>query len=365
MEMFVLDHHVRPRMLALTLTAVLAASSAPSGQPASPHRQTRRLMGTLCEVTVYHADARTAELAAAAGLDEMQRVDRLLSNYDQASELSAMNREAAQAPCPVSEELFAFVERSQRYYEETSGAFDPTVGPLVRTWGFFGPNPTRPPTEAVEAAKAKSGFSKVRLDASARTVSYAAPGLEFDPGGVGKGYAVDRAVTILRERGITAALVSAGGSTLYAIGHPPGRETWRIAIGDPTNVERPIRYVLLRDRGVSTSGVAERSVKESTRRFSHIFDPRTGEPVEGMCQVSVVAPDATASDALTKAAYILAREEVLTLFERLGTGFHALRVEGPCGAGSQVWTTPWSTTVFAAVASNALRRPTAAGAAPD
>lgn len=334
------------RVLALTLTGVLAASGAPSVQSESPYRQTRRLMGTLCEITVYHSDASVAERAAAAGLDEMQRVDRLLSNYDQASELSAMNREASRSAFVASAELFAFVERSRRYFDETSGTFDPTVGPLVRAWGFFSQQPSKPAREAIDAARAKSGFDKVALDSQARTVRYRVDGLEFDPGGIGKGWAVDKAVQRLRQDGIASALVSAGGSTLYAIGHPPGRDGWRIAVGDPANVERPLRYVLLRDRGVSTSGVAQRSVREATRRYSHIFDPRTGSPVEGMCQVSVVTPDATGSDALTKAAYILNQEAVLALFTRLGTEFHAMRVEGDCGEGGRQWTTPWSGAIF-------------------
>jgi thiamine biosynthesis lipoprotein len=309
-------------------------------------------MGTLCDVTIYDADPEAAARASAAALDEMQRVDRLLSNYDPKSELSVMNREAPRGPMRVSEELFRFVERSRDYFDETAGAFDPTVGPLVRAWGFFGPSPARPAAEAVAAAKAASGFSKVVLDERARTVFYTVPGLEFDPGGIGKGYAVDRAVAILKRRGITAALVSAGGSTLFAIGHPPDRTAWRIAVADPADVERPFRYVRLRDAAVSTSGVAQQSVREGTRRWSHIFDPRTGEPVEGMCQVTVVAADATASDALTKAAFILERAAVLRLFTRLGKNAHAMRVEGLCGGRTAVWVTPWSGDVFTAVPAN-------------
>lgn len=334
------------RLLALALCGAATASGSALQPSEAPHRQTRRLMGTLCEITVYHEDPLVAARAASAGLDEMQRVDRLLSNYDPTSELSAMNREASTAPFHASEELFAFVERSRRYFDETHGTFDPTVGPLVRAWGFLGSQPAKPSADVVAEARARSGFAKVVLDAAARTVRFTAAGLEFDPGGIGKGWAVDRAVARLRQDGTTSALVSAGGSTLFAIGRPAGREAWRIAVGDPSNVERPLRYVHLRDQAVSTSGVARRSVRDAGRRFSHIFDPRTGAPVEDMCQVSVVAPDATASDALTKAAYILNRDEVLALFTRLGRAYHVLRAEGPCGAGRGVWTTPWSATVF-------------------
>jgi len=333
-------------ILIAALSAVtLGWGHASAGQP-SLHRQARRLMGTLCEVQVYHTDAALADRAIAAALDEMARVDRLLSNYDPDSELSVMNRTAAAtAPAVVSAELFGFVKECGAYVERTRGAFDPTVGPLVRAWGFTTPEPARPSDEAIAAAKAQSGFDKVRLGASARTVSYAVPGMEIDPGGIGKGYAVDRAVSVLVRAGIGSALVSAGGSTLYAIGHPPERDGWRVAVSDPTNVETPAAIVALRDTSISTSGASYRSVRAGGRRFSHVFDPRSGEPVEHMCQASVVAPTATASDALSKAAFILSRADLEDVLAD-APGSHALRLEGPCGTGATPWVTPWSAEVF-------------------
>lgn len=321
-------------------------------------------MGTLCAIQVYHADAGAAERAMARALDEMQRVDRLLSNYDPTSELSVMNREAAKAPFHASDELFRFVEQCQHYFRETEGAFDPTVGALVRAWGFFGPRPVRPPKEVIAAAKASSGFSNVRLNPSRRTVFYAAPGLEFDPGGIGKGYAVDRAVDVLRQAGITSAMVSAGGSTIFALGHPPGRDAWRVAVADPDDVERPLRYVRLRDAAVSTSGVSRRSVREAARRYSHIFDPRSGEPVERMCQVTVVTTRATDSDAFTKAAFVLDRDAVLGVFSRRPERTHALRVEGTCGKGRTIWVTPWSDGIFSETLREALPTKLEAAASP-
>lgn len=335
-------------LLCLACAVILGTETGVVGGQAldAQRRSTRRIMGTFCEVQVYHAEAEVAIRAIAAALDEMQRVERLLSNYDPNSELSLMNRGAATMPFRASEELFAFVKRSRDYFTETAGTFDPTVGPLVRAWGFFSSSPARPTDAAVASAQARSGFDKVRLDGAARMVSYAEPGLEFDPGGIGKGYAVEMAVRTLRRAGITSAMVSAGGSTIYAIGHPPGRKAWRLGIGDPATVERPIRYVLLRDAAVSTSGVSRKSVEDGGHRYSHVFDPRTGQPVEGMCQVSIVTPNPTDSDALTKAAFILGREAVLDLFRARGRTTHVMRVEGACEADRQIWTTPWSADVF-------------------
>ncbi len=283
-------------MLRHIATGALAFACLLAGAAAAPqdalYRQARRVMGSLAEIQVYSADASLASRAMAAALDEMQRVDGLLSNYKTDSELSRMNSEAAKAPFRASAELYAFVRQSRAFYDETRGTFDPTMGPLVRAWGFFTPRPSRPTAAEAAAARARSGFDKVRLDDTARSVAYAVEGLEFDPGGIGKGYAADRAAEVLRQFGITSALVSAGGSTLYGLGHPPGRDGWKLAVRDPSSPATSLRFVTLRDNAVSTSGISEKFVEIDGHRFGHIIDPRSGEPAEGMCQVSVVAPTA-------------------------------------------------------------------------
>ena len=331
---------------AFAATWVCAAPSLGGLFRAAPpiHRQVTKLMGTFCEIQVCHSDTSSAQRAIRRAFDEMERVDRLLSNHDPGSELSALNREASRSPVRVSDELLDFVRQCRALYDVTEKAFDPTVGPLVRAWGFFTSHPAKPSDSEIAAARAASGFDKVQVNEAARTVSFAAAGMEIDSGGVGKGYAVDRAVQALRELGVEAALVSAGGSTLYALGCPPGRPGWRIAIKNPADLRRPLALVDLCGSSLSTSGVSEKSVEIGSSRHSHIFDPRTGDPVAGMCQVTVVAPCATESDALTKAAFILPRDSVMNLFRRR-PGVHALRMEGSCGEPS-VWITPWSSSVF-------------------
>jgi thiamine biosynthesis lipoprotein len=336
---------VRRFLLIVCLVPACALAGAASLGQSAGVKASRRLMGTVADIQVYSEDPAAAERAAAHALDEMQRIDRLLSNYDPASELSAMNRDAPRGPVVVSRELFDFVAECWTYFQSTAGAFDPTVGPLVRAWGFFSPRPSKPPDAAIAAARARTGFDRVRLDPETRAVSYSVDGLEFDPGGIGKGYAVDRAVAVLRREGVDAALVSAGGSTLYAMGHPPGRDAWTVAVRNPLNVDRPYAFVRLRDGSLSTSGVSEQSVLVGSRRYSHLFDPRSGTPVDGMCQATVVAPTATASDALTKAAFILDHESIVRVLQPR-SGVHAMRVEGACAPGNTVWTTPWSSSVF-------------------
>jgi thiamine biosynthesis lipoprotein len=301
-------------------------------------------MGTFCEIQVCHSDPSFARQVIREAFDEMARVDRLLSNHDPESELSALNREASRSPFRVSDELLDFVLQCRGLCDATERAFDPTVGPLVRAWGFFTSHPAKPSDTDIAAAKATSGFDKVQINEAARTVSFAAAGMEIDSGGIGKGYAVDRAVQVLRKLDVEAVLVSAGGSTMYALGRPPDRPGWRIAIRNPAGTQRPLAVVPLSGSSLSTSGVSEKSVQAGSRRYSHIFDPRTGEPVEGMCQVTVVAPRATESDAYTKAAFVLPRDSLTELFRRQ-PGLHALRKEGLCGESS-VWITPWSSPVF-------------------
>ena len=334
------------RLLALVGVA-LAFGGAPRAAD-TLHRQSRRVMGSLAEIQVHHADATVATRAIAAALDEMERVDRLLSIYQPASELSRMNATAAAAPFAASAELFAFVTRCRRYVDDTQGTFDPTVGPLVRAWGFFTTRPAPPTPADAAAARARSGFDKVRLDDAARTVSFTVEGVEIDPGGIGKGYAADRAVAVLRDHGIVSALVSAGGSTLIGIGHPPEREGWRVAIRNPARPATSLRYVTLRDRAISTSGVSVNFVEADGRRYGHIIDPRTGTPGENICQVSVIAPTATDSDVWAKAAFLLTRDALASLFARRPE-VHVLRVEGACASVDAVWETPWSPGAFAEV----------------
>src|SRR5262249_14129892 len=156
------------------------------------------------------------------------RIDRLMSNYKPASPLSRVNREAAQHPVAIDQESFDFISAALRYHDQSSGAFDITVGPLMKAWGFFGGDGRVPPAQELASARRLVGSAHVRLNPASRTIAFDAPGVELDLGGIAKGYAVDRVVALLRQRQIAAALVSAGGSTIYALGAPPDRDAWAV-----------------------------------------------------------------------------------------------------------------------------------------
>ena len=265
-------------------------------------------MGTTFALVLHGSDRQQVEQAGRAALAEAARLDNLLSNYKPDSEWSAMNRAAGREPFPVSAELFDLLSACAEYTRATEGAFDITVGPLLKAWGFFKGEGALPPPDVVRRALADVGGANVRLDARTRTVSFARPGVELDPGGIGKGYAVDRMVAILRARGVSSAFVSAGGSSLYGVGAPPGEPRgWATRIRHPHDSSRTAAEVFLRDTSLSTSGSYEKFFRAGGTAYSHIMDPRTGFPARGSSSVSVIAPRTIDSEAWTKAYFVNGR----------------------------------------------------------
>jgi thiamine biosynthesis lipoprotein len=264
----------------------------------------RMSMACLYSIVAYgdrpDAVARTLD----AALDEVDRVDQLMSHYREDSPLSRINREAARAAVTVDPELFDFIAAALAYSVESGGAFDVTVGPLMKAWGFFRGD-GRFPTEAeLSRARSATGVRHVTLNAADRTIRFDREGVELDLGGIAKGYAVDRAIGILKRDGITAALVSAGGSTIYALGKPPERAYWTVDIQDPLEARKVAFSVPLQDRALSVSGVSEKSFERDGVRYAHIMDPRTGRPARGVLGVIVQAPSGTAGDAIDNILFV-------------------------------------------------------------
>jgi thiamine biosynthesis lipoprotein len=205
---------------------------------------------------------------------------------------------------PVDAELFDFVAECLRYSRESGGAFDVTVGPLMKAWGFFRGEGRLPGEGELEQARGRIGYQHVTLDPVRRTVRFERPGMELDLGGIAKGYAVDRAVAVLRARDVKAALVSAGGSTVYGLGAPPGRAAWEVSVQDPVVASRTALTVRLRDRALSVSGTYEKSFEVGGVTYSHVMDPRTGRPVPDVLGVAVLTRTGTAGDALDNALFV-------------------------------------------------------------
>lgn len=293
------------------------------------YRRIRYLMGSFFEITVY-GEREVCSKGVIAVFAEIARVERLLSVYRSQSDLTRVNEYQKQGTLSIDPELFAVLTRAMAYAEKSDGAFDPTASPLIRLWGF-GPGEERtvpPEKDEIDFLLDRVGFRNVRLASGKITLLKAA--IQINLGGIGKGYAIDRAVEKLREEGITRAMISCG-STIYALGSPPGEEGWKIDLQHPRREEERIGTVTLRDQALSTSGDYEKYFVFEGRRFSHLIDPRTGHPAEGTACVSVMAPSAMEADALSTAAFVLGKFEGRLFLERF-PGVEGLIVEEEKGS---------------------------------
>lgn len=267
--------------------------------------RTTDAMGAIFSVVLYGSDQQSMNQAIDAAFEEAHRLDALLSNYRPESEWSRVNREAAEGPVAVSLELFRLLSDCMEYSRASQGTFDVTVGPLMHTWGFFGGERHLPSPEQIRMALEKVGYRHVQLDPQKRTVRFDRPGVEIDPGGVGKGYAVDRMVEVFRARGIRDALIAASGSSIFGLGNPPDEQRgWPVSIADPWDHRKDAARVFLKDLSLSTSGNYEKSFRAGGHHYSHIMDPRTGVPAESAVQVTVIAPRAIDSEVWAKPYFI-------------------------------------------------------------
>jgi FAD:protein FMN transferase len=300
---------VTPRWAVVFAASWLATVSPHAGAVERPHlshyEASRISMACEYAVEVYGRDADQLPRIVDDAFDEVDRIDRLMSHYKADSPLSRVNRDAAQHPVAVEPELFDFIVEAMRYHRDSGGAFDISVGPLMKAWGFFQGEGRIPRSDQLAEARRHVGGVHVTLNPISKTVSFDEPGVELDLGGIAKGYAVDRVVGLFRRRRIAAALISAGGSTIYGLGAPPGAGGWEVRVQDPIDSRSVALTVHLKDRALSVAGSSEKSFEAGGVRYSHIMDPRTGGPVQGMLSVAVLAGTGTAGDALDNAFFVL------------------------------------------------------------
>lgn len=310
-----LKHSIRqvpPRCQVLALFGLffLALPTLAKTKEAPLYRYENSRVSMACTYTivVYGTDAKQLPLIVNAGLDEVDRIDSLMSNYKPESALSRINREASKEPVLVEPELFNFIQLCVQYSQESDGAFDITVGPLMKAWGFFRGEGRIPWTLELWNVLRKVGYRHLILNSKERTIQFAKSGMELDLGGIAKGYAVDRVVCLLKEYNIKRAFVSAGGSTVYGLGSPPNSDGWEVNIRDPIHPNDPHKragVVALNDRSLSISGNYEKFFRVRGVTYSHIMDPRTGRPVENMLSVAVLTDTGVDGDALDDVFYVL------------------------------------------------------------
>jgi len=240
--------------------------------------------------------------AARAALDEIDRLEAELSVFRETSVISALNRRAAQAPVPAPPQIIELLARCQWWHQETGGAFDITTTPLSRCWGFRRRQGRVPDAVEIDLARAWVGLDRVEIDSTGGTVAYRQGGIELSLGAIGKGYALDRAGSLMRSAGVPHALLSAGRSSLLGIGGRNGG--WWIDLVSPLFAGGPIGGLRLRNAAVGTSGAGEQFVIADGRRYGHVIDPRTGWPARGTVSATVVASDAATADALSTAFFV-------------------------------------------------------------
>jgi thiamine biosynthesis lipoprotein ApbE len=320
------------------------AIGAGEGVEDSLFHESRPAMGTTVEIFLYSPTRDRAVELFEAAFEEIARVEAALSTYRSTSEISRINAMAFQRPVVTDPEVFGLIVQALEYGRRSGGAFDVTVGPLVKAWGFFRGDGHYPSADALSEARGKVGWQHVAVDSTRRSIGFFTPGLELDMGGIGKGFALDCAARILRRHGVDSALLGAGQSSYLAIGAPPDARGWPIAVPNPYDPEQALSTIQLRDQSLSTSGSNQQYFEVNGRRYSHIIDPRTGEPVTGMVQVTVISPTATDSDAVSTALFVLGREHAAVLIEGM-EGMAALLVTEDGGEEQTVaiqWTEPYT-----------------------
>ncbi len=290
--------------------AVPPGSGAGSGAASSPPRAVSyvtRTMGTYAQVVLVTADSASSSPLARRAHAVFARVDSLMSNWTTTSEVARLNRVASSGSTPVHPEVARVIDASLRLWEESDGAFDITVEPLVRLWGFLGGQKRVPSDQEITAILQCVGAGKVDFDRASRTVRFETPDLRIDLGGIAKGYAVDVAADSLKARGVDAALVDLSGN-MVAIGHPAGSDAWRIGIRDPRDRLQHFARLRIRDEAISTSGQYEQFVAADGKSYGHILDPHDGRPAEGLISVTVVASTALTCDAWDTPLFVLGPE---------------------------------------------------------
>lgn len=276
-------------------------------------------MDTVMYVTAY---GKGCEKATQAAVDEIQRLDSLLSVGDPESEISRIN---SGETVRLSGDTKTLAERSLDLYEQTEGAYDMSLFPLMELWGFTGDNPAVPSDSEIEKTLRLCGSDKVNIENGTITL---AEGRGIDLGGIAKGYTGSRIMEIFKENGITSGIISLGGN-VQCSGIKPDGSPWRCGITDPESPDDGslLGVLTLTDRAVVTSGGYQRYFDEGGTRYHHIMDPSTGRPADsGLTSVTVISPDGTLADGLSTACFVMGKERSLALWRTSDEEFELVLV---------------------------------------
>jgi len=273
-------------------------------------------MATRFELLLYGEDAARLRPAGEEALGEIERLHAQLSAYRPESDISGINARAGGGAVRVEPRLFRLLTLCRDIHRMTDGAFDITIAPLLRCWGFMGGDGAMPDDADLEAARALVGMDRVELDEEHLTIRFERDGMGLDLGAIGKGYAIERAAGLLREAGIRHALVHGGTSSVHAIGSQPDGSAWQVGVQHPTEPDERLGSVELLDSSLSVSSIRGKQVVLDRQEFGHVIDPRTGRPARGAVTAAVTGPSPTVCDALSTALLVLGEEWAPVLAER-------------------------------------------------
>lgn len=295
-----------------------AASCTKAGSPAhSLHtlKRTQMHMGTLVAITAIGRTHEDSNDAIAAGFQEIQRLEQLLSTWIDSSELSKVNAAAGKGAVKVSLETMAVVRKSLQVAEMTEGAFNIAIGPAVDAWNISA-EPRLPTPQELDALKPLVDLQYVHMDAWERTISLQKAGMRIDVGGIGKGYAADQAVNVMKKAGAVAGVVALSGD-IKTFGRLPDGGAFPVGIRHPRKEGEIFAQIDLQDEAISTAGDYERFFDKDGVRYHHILDPQTLQPARGCQSVSVIAKEGVWADGLDTGIFVLGAERGMELVEQL------------------------------------------------
>ncbi len=269
------------------------------------YKKVLKLMGNRFELSVVWQNETEAMHLIEQAVEEIRRIEKLLTTYSEDSQTSLINQQAGIAPVKVDREVFELIRRSQKISAVTQGAFDITYGSVdKRLWNFDKNMTALPDADTARQSVHLINYQNVILDEEACTVFLKKPGMRIGFGGIGKGYAAEQAKSVLKSLGVTSGIVNASGD-LTAWGHQPNGQEWTIGIADPDAARRPFSYLSITDMAIATSGNYEKYVMIGGKRYSHTIDPKTGLPVTGIKSVTIISPNAEIADAMATPVMIM------------------------------------------------------------
>ena len=294
----------------------MSATSLLSATPAA-HKEVLKLMGNRFELTVVDESSKSASEHIAAAVAEIRRIEALLTTFNEESQTARINRFAGIAPVKVDKEVFDLIQRSKRISEITQGAFDISYGSIdKRLWNFDQTMTALPDTATAKKMVRLINYRNILLDEKQGTVFLKEKGMRIGFGGIGKGYAAERAKQVMQDRGVKSGIVNASGD-LTVWGHQPDGKPWTIGIADPASARQPFSYLTLTNMSVATSGNYEKFVLIDGKRYSHTINPKTGLPVQGIKSVTIISPNAEIADAMATPVMIMGVEVGLHLINQI------------------------------------------------